>query len=79
MKDRFRDSSNKSIFPMVEQNAIINSNQELIDVMKTATNMEEWNLMRRRVTSKFVGSDMEMVMLFGYIDGVLFVEQFKKD
>ena len=78
MEKQFRSSSNKSLFSRQEQDSVINSNKELLDLMKQSTSIKEWNLMRDRVTREFKGSDKEMLMLFGYIDGVLFQKMFKK-
>jgi len=78
MERRNRDSSAKSIFSTKEQEAVIKMNEKFIDMMKTTTNVKDWNLMREKVTADFIGSNEELVMLFGYIDGVLFAETFKK-
>lgn len=78
MKTNLKNSNTKPLFPLKEQEAVINNNQGLLDMMKQASSVKEWNLMREKITKEFKGSDKEMMMLFGYIDGVLFQKVFKK-
>jgi len=74
-----RVKHDKPMFNAKEQEVVVKNNQKFIDMMKTTDNVEEWNTMRRKVTAEFYGEDLELIQLFGYIDGVLFVEMFKKD
>lgn len=63
--------NNKPAFNGKEQRRIIAENGHLIERMKSAKNIDEWNISREIVKDQFKGTSIQLAMLFGYIDGML--------
>ena len=67
---------NKPMFPFAMQTKVINENAELIETMKTAKDIQQWNLNRRVVRAAMTSNPIEYIMLMGYIDSILFGQVF---
>lgn len=64
--------SNKPVFNGDEQRKVVAENEHLLKMFKKVKSVEGWNGMREQVKADFVGTNLQKLMLFGYIDGVLF-------
>ena len=64
--------NNKPLFDSSAQHKVVADNQDLLAYFNVVRTVEEWNDTRDRVKREFGGSVLGEMMLFGYIDGVLF-------
>ena len=71
-------ANNQSLFSQKEQDAVVSNNKVLLEAMKFAKNVKEWNSMRVKVAADFKGDGTERIILFGYIDGILYPKLFGK-
>lgn len=68
----------KQLFNPKEQLLTIKKYESLIKSLYTARTVKEWNALRLNLSDKFQGTPHEKLMLFGYIDGILHSQIFKK-
>ncbi len=66
------------MFPAAEQLAVVNNNPEWIEMMKTSTDIQQWNLNRDIIKASLKRTNyLAYIMLMGYIDNVIFPITFK--
>jgi hypothetical protein len=71
-------NSKVPMFPAAEQLAVVNNNSEWIKMMKTSTDIQQWNLNRDIIKAYLKRVDyLAYIMLMGYIDNVIFPITFK--
>lgn len=69
---------NKPLFDGRKQNQVVTENRHLFEQLKAVENIGEWNILRKKVKDEFKGTELEQLMLLGYVDGVLFPMIFKE-
>lgn len=62
---------NKPLFNLGEQLNVVSDNFTLLDRLKFATTVKEWNSIRESIRIESKSSERDKLILFGYIDGLL--------
>jgi hypothetical protein len=68
----------KQLFNPKTQLLTIKKYESLVKSFYSAKTIKEWNALRINLSDKFPGTPQEKLMLFGYIDGILHSQIFKK-